>query len=396
MADLKYHRLSESVTGYDKTALLAIFGTEDNPAMPKTELLRTIIMNQLHFPTATETRSLRGFWYNPIKPILSMLGYLRKRNEKDDPGRRMSQDLSDTLGEMVKAGILRYADLKIEDNSRQLQTPYSGACNSAPGVYISGFAERGKIYPNIILAIEKDTEYETVRNVAAVLGCSVISGSGHPALSAMEKLLRSSLKDIGDQDIHIRALTDYDPTGYSIAQDFVDHASFTMFNLNMPGTVRYDRIGIRPEHFAPGELDTAKYEIVTSKRKQLSAWMNETGGIDGEPFGLELDALPRSTIREMFVTGCEGLIDKNDIIADDSRRAFVADIVAEAIKPRVLEISDQVFEKYKNSIDRTGVDLFDFARAGACYLPTDDLFKTDREAEIRAEALALLNGEHIL
>jgi hypothetical protein len=359
--------------------------------MPKTKMLRTIIMNQIQYPTATETRSLRGFWYDPIKPILSMLGYLTKRRDDDDPGRRMSQDLSGALGDMVKAGLLRYADLRIVDNSRQLRSPNGTDCERDPGIAIGGYAERGKIYPNVILAIEKDTEYETVRRVASVLGCSVISGSGHPALSAMEKLILTSKDEIGNQDISLLTFTDYDPDGYAIANDFVEHATITMENLEMPGKVASFRLGINPNQIQPDRIGTSKFEIHVSKKKQkqLDKWMENTGGIGGEPFGLELDAMPRSQIRERFVTGCEYLVKLGEIITEDNRRDYIAGIVAEALEARIMEINDQIFAKYSGSITETGTDLFGIARSGRGSFRTTDLFVTDRKTEIGEEAMRL-------
>lgn len=391
MAKLTYFELPKSVTGYDQSELIDLFGTADDPKMPKTVLFRTIIMNQLQFPTATETRSLRGFWYDPIKPILSMLGYLKKRNDSDDPGRRMSQDLSGSLGDMVKGGVLKYIDLQIVDNSRQLNSPDETDCESKPGMSISGYAERGKIYPHVILAIEKDTEYDTVRGVADILGCSVISGSGHSALSAMEKLLLSCKDEIGDQDLRLRTLTDYDPDGYSIADDFVDHASIIMGALDMPGKVGYRRLGIFPGQIEADRLDSSKFEIVASKKKQqqLADWIETTGGINDEAYGLELDALPRSQIRELFVTGCEDLIDLGEIITEDNRRDYIAGIVSDAIQDRVLKINDQIFAKYADSITGTGIDLFDLARYGRGSFLSSDLFTTDRQTEIVEEAMRL-------
>ncbi len=361
--------LKKSVTSTPPEALLKAFGdAEHNKCETLVDLLRSLILNAKDFPADKETRSLRGFWYKYIKPALSALGYLEKRDPKDDPGRRWSQDLSQEIEKQVSAGILSYRGLHIEDESRSLNYPDAGEIEeSDPKVRIYGYQQRGRIYPEIILAIEKDSEYGTVEGIADVLGCSALSGKGKPSLAAMEKLIKRSKDEILDRNITIVALVDYDPSGYQIARGgFRDQAKTIARNLGLSGRVTLKNVGVTPDQFSAEELRTVRYELTASGKGQqtiLDDWMEKTGGIDGEPYGIELDALPRSTMRSLFVEGARDLIDSEEILSD-ARREVVADIVAETISAGVIKVVDDLYSEWEEQVTATEGDLFEIAKDG--------------------------------
>lgn len=392
MARLKYKQLEKSVTSYRTDELIAIFGTKDNPQIDKAKLFRSLVMNELDHSHADGYRSLRNFWYHPIKPILSKLGYLEKESDDDDPGRRLSQDLSDTIGELVKNGILTYRDLYIVDNSRQMTVPSEEM--DEPYVSVGGYQVRGRIYPNIILAVEKDTAYATIEDLADFIGCSAISGKGQDALAAMEKLLYSARDDLyDDEPIYIATITDYDPSGYSIANTFIEQAHVTAANLGIANEVRTERLGINVEQLSETDVDNYRYMIVPSKKreKQAQKWLEETGGIDGELYGLELDALTNAQMRDIFITGIAPLVDETELVGSNSKRAYLADIVGAAIEPIVVEVVDQVYNEYGAFVERrNGRSLFDLARAGRGFPTASGLFNTDYKHEIRQAALRLI------
>ena len=66
----------------------------------------------------------------------------------------------------------------------------------------------------------------------------------------------------------------------------------------------------------------------------LSEWYTETGGVDGEPLGLELDALPLSRLRSMFAEGIERYVDLGQR-QNDLRQAIPELLAWEVLTPHI-------------------------------------------------------------
>lgn len=120
------------------------------------------------------------------------------------------------------------------------------------------------------------------------------------------------------------SLTDYDPAGYSIAR-----AQFVQVQETAYCEVYHERLGLLPDQLTPEEWLRNAYE---PKDKGLAKWYAETGGVDGQPLGLELDALPLSRLRGMFAEGIEQVIDLDERRAD-LRSAFLDLIACELLRP---------------------------------------------------------------
>lgn len=145
--------------------------------------------------------SLRGFWYNPVKPIVETAFPEKLGDPGYKFGRRMSQYLSDVLSKLVQAGELTYRDLNILDDSRQraLHTE--------------------SIESDKILFVEKDAAYRKLKPLADIYKLSVVSGSGWQATALIEDLAHA-LDD--DRAYQLFVVSDYDPTGFRIVEDFGD------------------------------------------------------------------------------------------------------------------------------------------------------------------------------
>ena len=100
------------------------------------------------------------------------------------------------------------------------------------------------------------------------------------------------------------SLTDYDPAGYSIARSFFAQVQESLRGLGIEAY--HKRLGLEPWQLTQEELAQNVYE---PKETGLEEWLEETGGVNGQPLGLELDALPIDRLRLMFAEGIEGEID---------------------------------------------------------------------------------------
>ena len=141
------------------------------------------------------------------------------------------------------------------------------------------------------------------------------------------------------------SLTDYDPSGYIIASAQLNQLAAAARNygeeLGGLGHVILKSLGIRPDQLTPAELGANSYE---PKEAGLTEWLNETGGINGQPLGLELDSLETSRIRAMYASAIEAEIDLTSRY-DDLRAAFIDLMACNALLPefnrRRAELIDQ-------------------------------------------------------
>lgn len=304
--------------------LRTMFGT-----MPDSDLMRCLIMTEVEAirggAIREARRTMRNVWYDHIKPVLSRAGRLDDRTsggkEVDWPGK-----LSKYLAELVRAGETTYAELRIVDGSRQ-RRPATGVTLTIP---IAKVRLVGAHYPWLILFTEKDTIWEELDNLASLYGVSAISGGGEPSAACTENIVDVILSSDAyhGEALTLLSLTDYDPAGYNIAD------SQYIQLQEMAGdrcAVRHDRLGLTPDQLTPAERAAKAY---TPKEKGLAAWLQETGGVDGQPLGLELDALGFRELRSMFAVGIERYI---DLAARrrDLRTAFVELLAWELLAPEV-------------------------------------------------------------
>ena len=83
------------------------------------------------------------------------------------------------------------------------------------------------------------------------------------------------------------------PLGYWIAREFT--AQLHAFGVQ---EVTLHPL-IRPERLTTEQVALGRYTL--PKGSKTTNWVRETGGIDGEPYGLEADAFPPEAIRAAFV-----------------------------------------------------------------------------------------------
>lgn len=349
------------------------------------ELMRTIILNEKEFINVNYNRSLRGFWYSTVKPTLDKLGLLTEYDSTEESLKKWDAELSRYVAELVKSGQLTYRDLRIEDVSRKRSIPF--------GDYYGHKAP----YPNLIIATEKDTIYDIISDIANFFGCSCISGKGQNSLGAMESLLRSiKLSEevyYGTyiKPIYILTMTDYDPAGYYIADTFKNQIEDLKSSLKIESEIYIERIGIIPQQLTPEEVEQNKY---TPKLVNREKWFKATGGINGEPKGLELDALSPDRIRSIFVTSIKKYVEENTY-KEFLREEWLRNYVMEIIRPKVDDIVDDVVDDVVNaeleSVEIVDFDLFSYAKKGYSTLPVADLCNTTRKEQIKELTLSYFN-----
>jgi hypothetical protein len=165
----------------------------------------------------------------------------------------------------------------------------------------------------------------------------------------------------------ILSLTDYDPFGFHIAEAQRKQAEEAVLAIPQEergalAEVIHDRLGLYPGQLTPEELDANSYE---PKEAGLRAWLEETGGVNGQPLGLELDALPLSRLRAMFAEAIEKHVDI-ERRREDLRRACVDLLAWDVLGP----IVDRYKAELVEAIDEAG--LLDAVKSAP--IP-EDIFK---------------------
>lgn len=323
------------------------------------ELMRSIIMNEKQYCTCTHPRSQRNFWYSVVKPCLDKLGKLSFEDDTEDALTGWDKKLSKYLSEMVSAGYLTYQDIMIFDESRNYNVP------------LYDFSP----YSNIIVACEKDTIYSIVKDISRLLGCSCISSKGLCSLGAMEQLIRKIQLSKNEPltEIVLLILSDYDPTGYSIADTLEEHAKTILRVLGSDCVVKSKRIGIVPEQLTDDEI---KNNMYTPKKKGMDHWMALTGGINGMEKGLELDALDQDRTREIFANALQPYINNAEYY-EYGKETFLRGKIRQEIEKYTDRIVDQVYGQMENKVVARDFNMLDYVREGLTMMPVEDIYSVD-------------------
>lgn len=215
--------------------------------------------------------NLRSFWYTDIKPVLSRLGVPVE-------GRRATELVYDAFVELVtRHHLFHYRDLGFLDE---------GAPTRAVG----------QTNGTCLLFAEKDGRFALVREIAQAYDATALALGGYPSSLATEYLVHA-LQQAGvlaeRPALRLFAVVDYDPSGSWIAREFA--AQLQAFGVQ---EVTLHPL-IRPERLTTEQVALGRYTL--PKGSKTTNWLKETGGIGGEPYGLEADAFPPEVIRAAFM-----------------------------------------------------------------------------------------------
>lgn len=218
---------------------------------------------------------LRRIWYSFIKEAIEAgsKGYVYSSQSKDKAGEPRELDAASyyqDFGDMIK-------------RDKNLWFSTYGIKNTGKLTFVPDLVENeinpllGSMFPPILLGIEKTSYFDVVKNMAKMLGISVYSSGGQPSDSASEDLIKRIKEKMDGLDpesknhLHVYAVTDFDPAGYSVAKSIHDDAA--MFLERYGKTVDYERIAPLPRHYGNKELQqglyTAKGSWYSSKSKNI-------------------------------------------------------------------------------------------------------------------------------
>jgi hypothetical protein len=218
----------------------------------------------------SEERALREFWYNPVKPMA-----LRAFWEYDDTGKvsqtfndYFAKKLSEYLSELVlkDSNDITYRALRVFDESRERNIRTTG------------------LESDKLLFVEKKTAFRKLNPLADVYEISIISGGGFSATAAIEAIA-DDLDPATPYRLYV--MSDYDPTGFDIVNDFRRRA--TQLGIQL---LSVTRLGINPSQVDDQTISEQRFKPKVSSDNH-EEWMDEYG-IDGR-YGLEIEATSGGT-----------------------------------------------------------------------------------------------------
>lgn len=225
-------------------------------------------------------RDIRGFYYSPVEPVLQRLEFMEVACAEPDPW-RLDEGASWTgdplyflylrvLGKMVgDLRLLMFRDLRFHDPRPDMR-------------------QLGSSRPWVLVGAEKTSVREDAFLLGARYGASVVVLGGYPSLLGTEMLVAALAPLVGDREVELVTLVDFDVDGWDVWKGLV--GQFDRFGMKC----RVRGHLVRPERFTEWELRNLKSRIDTDgpmRQEKARQWLEETGGIHGRLEGMHADHL---------------------------------------------------------------------------------------------------------
>ena len=161
---------------------------------------------------------------------------------------------------------------------------------------------------HIIVFAEKEGQFPFLMRLHEKYGVTVISLGGLPSLLSVEYFV-DDMKAKGidiRQKFYLFSLVDYDPSGWMIRDTLINNLKF--YGIKTVETFDLVKLDLLTEE----ELEKRKYPLpghINWKTKNEN-WLKASGGINGELYGLETEALHPQHIENLLQEKIEPLMGK--------------------------------------------------------------------------------------
>ena len=155
--------------------------------------------------------------------------------------------------------------------------------------------------PEVLVVAEKRSYFRLLRRIHSATGVSVCVTAGYPSGVTCEYTAR----DVGaalirarlEPRVRVIGLVDFDPSGWDIMDVFCRHLTRAGLQCGDWSSV-FD-----PSAVAPERLPLVSLPISTRGRREelLRRWMTRSGGVDGRPLRVELEAVRPATLEQLLL-----------------------------------------------------------------------------------------------
>lgn len=274
--------LDKLVTAMSKEELIRNFSPNTGGAVRISDLIVNFLWQTLEYIRAgnespVDGGNVRSLWYM-VAPAIKKLDTLGSTDHY--------KTLSDQLARMVKAGVCSYREFNFFDDGKWTIGAYN---------------------PHVIFMAEKEAHFGMfLKKMQDLAGVTIISTGGQPSGITSEYFCEGYLQRMAALPGHpptvVIALVDYDPFGWALQKTFM--SDLKTFGVKVSAPVVHLTL---PENFTADEIIQNSYDLLKDGKTppgMLKRWMKQTGGIDGQPFGMEaghLITLRPHWAREVFL-----------------------------------------------------------------------------------------------
>jgi hypothetical protein len=259
----------QDIRQMSKAEILANFSASSSGEPKAALIIRNLIWQTWSWIDAgKETQiegNIRSYWYSHVKPTLARVDLLS--------GYDHYQTVLEEFGKLKEYGLCQYIDFGFDDDNwenRRIATKM----------------------PEVILFAEKTGWFRTLKEFYDSQGMTIVALGGASSLLSTEYLVRDLVKITTlDRKFYLISAVDYDPSGLIIARSFRDQ----LLREGLRECEPIDLISL--DHYTPEEIELYKYPLPSNQATKVAKWLQATGGINGEPYGLEAESMPRERFK---------------------------------------------------------------------------------------------------
>ena len=272
------HSIKKDLRLMSHSELAGYFAAESSGRIILSKLIKNIIW-QAHEKIKAGAEptifgNIRTFWYLWVKPVLAHIS--DDDNVKTDPYDTMLKAFAEMILDLK---LFRYADFDFTDENWETR-------------------RIGVDRPEILVFSEKTGWIRFLRKLHEDFGVSILALGGAPSALTSEYTaahIKEALADRNDK-IQLIGIVDYDPSGHIIAQAFQDQLAQT----GLPNSTL--SLLVHPKHYSQEDIEIFRYPLPKKQKTKTAQWMKKTGGINGEPYGLESESMPTEKLYELIKT----------------------------------------------------------------------------------------------
>ena len=272
------HHFEKDLRLMSRAELAEFFAAKSSGRIIISKLIKNIIWQAYEKISAgiepTIFGNIRTFWYLWIKPVLTHIH--DDDNTKTDPYDTMLKAFAEMILDLK---LFRYSDFDFTDENWETR-------------------RIGADRPEILVFSEKTGWVRFLRKIHEEFSVSTLALGGAPSALTSEYTadhIKKAMKD-ENKPIHLIGIVDYDPSGHIIARAFQRQLADT----GLPASTL--SLLIHPKHYSKTHIDIFKYPLPGKQKTKTNQWMKKTGGINGKPFGIESESMPRQTLHYLIET----------------------------------------------------------------------------------------------
>ena len=271
---LRVRAFDQDLRSFTAKQLRAEFSTQRTRRILSKVLTRNVVFQAASWAIEGKTPkingNLRSLYYQWVKPVVAKLPELLKT--KVDFYDETLNALELFIGELH---LFSYRDLELVDERWE-----------------NRFFTDGR-NPHLLLFAEKNGFVQFLQEASRTYGLTAVALGGSPSHFSTEYLAAQLKKLKVIEPLILFGITDYDPAGADIAKAFAQQLSRQGLKVEEHHQL------ITPKAFVDGELSTLRFPVPKKRAALVARWLKASGGLGGQAFGIEADALPKPRLVDL-------------------------------------------------------------------------------------------------